>query len=105
LALVTAPAEHGGQRVTKRNRVPDPGVHALSAGWAVDVCRVARDEDPAGAVALRDSVMHAEPGAPDDFVYSCRPRLGPSRVQETLHVSDPRVLRRVVHRGHDPVAP
>jgi hypothetical protein len=105
LLLVAPSNEHRGQRVAEGDRVLDTGVHALPAGWAVDVCRVSGEQDPPGAVAICQSVVDPEPRAPDDLADAGRSVHWTPRVQEMLHVGDVGVLRRVIHGSHDPVAP
>src|SRR6267143_3842839 len=71
--LVSPSTEDCGKCVTERDRILDPGVHPLSARWAVDVRRVSGEQDPPRAVAIGQTVVDQEPGAPDDLVDPGRP--------------------------------
>ena len=70
--------EHGGQRVAQGDGVLDAEVHALPACRAVHVRRVAREQQPSGAVRVGDAVVDAEPRAPDDVGDDDAARAGPA---------------------------
>jgi hypothetical protein len=58
--------EHPAQRLGQRDRVLDPEVHALATCRAVNVCGVARQQQPAVAVAVGDPMMDPEMRSPDE---------------------------------------